>query len=359
VMPFVRDYEAFHDTLGNAEAVENVTKLYDAIHRAGEEIVKFASEYPNLLEQGDEPCKFRIFCLTDGEDNASTLKYWNVAKYLQEHKITLDAFPLSIVNPTLQAMTAATGGLCLTATDMEKGVALFEREAILHISSRDPSSVPLPIITDENSIKALFKTSKTVADIKSTPSPAIVQKATIAKDDIVKVEAQVNSTPSSSGSVKRIWKEYRELLDTPAAYWTPYVTADDCHLWKSILEGPKGSPYENGRWIVSYQFPQDYPFKPPMVRFLVPIYHCNINNDGKICLDILKDSWSPALTARHIFNSLTALLLSPNPMDALDSVKANVYSDNKDTYNRLAAEHKERNAMQSLDELKLTYQIKD
>jgi len=319
--------------------------------------VKFASEHSNLISQSE--CKFRIFCLTDGEDNASGLKYWNVAKFLQDQKIILDAFPLSVVNPTLQAMTAATGGLCLMASDMEKGVALFEREAILHISSREPLSAPLPVITDEQSIKALFKTSKMVDEIKSTPSPAIVQKVTIAKDDIQKIETQINSAPTSSGAVKRIWKEYRELLDTPAAYWTPYVTADDCHLWKIIVEGPKGTPYENGRWIVSYQFPLDYPFKPPNVRFLVPIYHCNINNDGKLCLDILKDSWSPALTARHVFNSITSLLLSPNPMDALDSVKANVYSDNKDKYNQLAAEHKQRNAMQSLDELKRIYQIKD
>jgi len=267
-------------------------------------------------------------------------------------------------NPTiLQSMTAATGGICLNVNNMEKGVALFEREAILHINSRDPLTKPLPIITDENSLKNLLKTATMVEDIKTTPSAAIVQKATVKKEDIAKVETQIINNPTTStasaGSLKRIWKEYHDIIDSPVEYWAPYVTMDNSYLWKVIMQGPAGTPYEKGHWIISYTFPQDYPFKPPQVRFLIPIYHCNINNDGKLCLDILKDSWSPALTASKVFLSITELLKHPNPMDALDSVKANVYSDNKETYNRLAAEHTERMACQSLKELKGLFQIED
>jgi len=315
-----------------------------------------------LLADGDESCKFRIFCLTDGEDNASMRKYWEVAKYLQENNIILDAFPLSVVNSNLHAMTAATGGLCLNVSDMEKGVGLFEREAILHINSRDPLTKPLPIIENENSLKVLLKTSHIVEEIKIAPSAAIVQKVTLKSEDMAKVEQQINSNPSttgSSGSIKRIWKEFRDLYDSPVDLWTPYVTADDCTLWKVIMKGPAGTPYENGLWVISYQFPKDYPFKPPQVRFMIPIYHCNINNDGRLCLDILKDNWSPALTAKAVFSSISSLLISPNPADALDSVKANVYSDNKETYNHNAAEYTKRLASQSLAELKSHFQIED
>ena len=60
---------------------------------------------------------------------------------------------------------------------------------------------------------------------------------------------------------------------------------------------PQGdSPYAGGVFFLSIAFPTDYPFKPPKVSFTTKIYHPNINANGSICLDILRDQWSPALT---------------------------------------------------------------
>jgi ubiquitin-protein ligase len=56
------------------------------------------------------------------------------------------------------------------------------------------------------------------------------------------------------------------------------------------------SPYAGGVFFLKIKFPTDYPFKPPKVNFETKIYHPNINGDGAICLDILRDQWSPALT---------------------------------------------------------------
>lgn len=63
--------------------------------------------------------------------------------------------------------------------------------------------------------------------------------------------------------------------------------------------------------------PADYPMAPPKVRFLTRIYHPNIDKLGRICLDILKDKWSPALQIRTVLLSIQALLSAPNPDDPL------------------------------------------
>ena len=66
-----------------------------------------------------------------------------------------------------------------------------------------------------------------------------------------------------------------------------------CHV---ILLGPEGTPYENGRFKIKIDFPDDYPFSPPHLKFLNKVFHPNVGAEsGNICLDILKNEWSPVL----------------------------------------------------------------
>lgn len=66
--------------------------------------------------------------------------------------------------------------------------------------------------------------------------------------------------------------------------------------------GPGESPYSGGVFFVNIHFPPDYPFKPPKVQFQTKVYHPNVNSQGSICLDILKEQWSPALTISKVLN---------------------------------------------------------
>ena len=66
------------------------------------------------------------------------------------------------------------------------------------------------------------------------------------------------------------------------------------------LLGPSQSPYNGGIFFLNIIFPPEYPFKPPRVFFTTKIYHPNINDKGGICLDILKENWSPALTISKV-----------------------------------------------------------
>ncbi|KAJ9108277.1 hypothetical protein QFC19_002525 [Naganishia cerealis] len=90
------------------------------------------------------------------------------------------------------------------------------------------------------------------------------------------------------------------------------------HRWTGWLPGPPGSPYEGGHFEVAIELPKDYPFTPPKLQWITPIYHCNISmSSGAICLDTLKNNWSPALSIFKVMLSLSALLCEPNPDDPL------------------------------------------
>merc|ERR1712045_2605 len=74
---------------------------------------------------------------------------------------------------------------------------------------------------------------------------------------------------------------------------------------------------------------EDYPMSAPKVRFITRIYHPNIDKLGRICLDILKDKWSPALQIRTVLLSIQALLSAPNPDDPLANDVAELWKANE------------------------------
>ena len=138
--------------------------------------------------------------------------------------------------------------------------------------------------------------------------------------------------------------------------------------------GPEDSPYSGGVFFLDIHFPADYPFKvgfvetlpcflfkchffltlrallffstqPPKVHFTTRIYRCNINSNGGICLDILKDQWSPALTISKVLLSICSLLTDPNPDDPLVPDIAQLLKTDKARHDSTAREWTSKYAM--------------
>uniref|UniRef100_A0A8D1FDJ4 E2 ubiquitin-conjugating enzyme n=1 Tax=Sus scrofa TaxID=9823 RepID=A0A8D1FDJ4_PIG len=119
---------------------------------------------------------------------------------------------------------------------------------------------------------------------------------------------------------------------------------DNIYEWRSTILGPPGSVYEGGVFFLDITFSPDYPFKPPKVTFRTRIYHCNINSQGVICLDILKDNWSPALTISKVLLSICSLLTDCNPADPLVGSIATQYMTNRAEHDRMARQWTKRYA---------------
>ena len=137
----------------------------------------------------------------------------------------------------------------------------------------------------------------------------------------------------------RCWQELKDLgADPPANCSAGPHTQDDMFAWKATVMGPPDSPYSGGVFFLNINFPTDYPFKPPKVQFTTKIYHCNVNSNGSICLDILKDQWSPALTISKVLLSISSLLTDPNPNDPLVPEIAQLYLKDKNKHDATARE---------------------
>lgn len=144
---------------------------------------------------------------------------------------------------------------------------------------------------------------------------------------------------------RRIIKETQRLMQEPVPGISAVPSETNARYFHVIVTGPEDSPFEGGLFKLELFLPEDYPMSAPKVRFITKIYHPNIDRLGRICLDILKDKWSPALQIRTVLLSIQALLSAPNPDDPLANDVAELWKVNESEAIRNAKEWTRRYAM--------------
>ncbi|KAI0258550.1 ubiquitin-conjugating enzyme/RWD-like protein, partial [Gloeopeniophorella convolvens] len=138
-------------------------------------------------------------------------------------------------------------------------------------------------------------------------------------------------------TLKRIHREMSDLKkeDLGGISLGP-VSDNDPFLWRARLPGPEASVYEGGVFDVQIALGHDYPFSAPKVLFQTRIYHMNISDKGNVCIDILKNNWSPALSIFKVVLSLSSLLTDPNPSDPLVPSIATEFVRKRSTHDQTA-----------------------
>ncbi|KAH9784616.1 UBC core domain-containing protein [Citrus sinensis] len=112
------------------------------------------------------------------------------------------------------------------------------------------------------------------------------------------------STPAK----KRLMRDFKRLQQDPPAGISGAPQDNNIMLWNAVIFGPDDTPWDGGTFKLTLQFTEDYPNKPPTVRFVSRMFHPNIYADGSICLDILQNQWSPIYDVAAILTSIQDIL---------------------------------------------------
>eukprot|EP00798_Chlamydomonas_sp_ICE-L_P023995 gene23995-9568_t len=142
------------------------------------------------------------------------------------------------------------------------------------------------------------------------------------------------STPSR----KRLMRDFRRLQQDPPQGVNGSPNPENIMMWSAVIFGPEDTSWDGGTFKLSLEFSEEYPNKPPVVKFKSHMFHPNIYADGGICLDILQNQWSAIYDVSAVLTSVQSLLSDPNPNSPANSEAARMYNDNRREYNRKVRE---------------------
>lgn len=138
---------------------------------------------------------------------------------------------------------------------------------------------------------------------------------------------------SNSSAASRLQKELMDLMMSGVEGISAFPDNDNLFQWIGSIQGAAGTPYENLEFQLQMKFPENYPFDAPVVSFITPCFHPNVDAHGGICLDILKENWSAIYTASHVLLSIQSLLDNPNNKSPLNSNAAALWK-NREQYRK-------------------------
>ena len=361
----------------------HMTSVYDAIEFAFQKFNEFDATYPQYSQVPK-----RLLCLTDGGDNSSKITPEQATNILIKRRIIMDTVLLDKELTYTHYIAKASGGYSFQPKSSQELLSIFENEPMLTLRMRkqvipllspcddsdpklsqsskgkdlpDPISPSLQLHLGASYLQFL-RTSLTICsgwltdnipseydDILEHSIPDKMNKPVITIHKCLTFamrQKHLGNIVYNLTHTKRLLQELAHYVTNPHKSFEIFPCEESIDFWQLILVGPENTCYEGGIFHLFIEFTEKYPSKPPNIRFLTPIYHCNINQAGKVCHSILDRFYVPSLRIRNILDYVYGLLMDPAPDDPLDSVKANELKFNTNSYNNNARAYTGKHAKQ-------------
>lgn len=133
----------------------------------------------------------------------------------------------------------------------------------------------------------------------------------------------------------RLQKELMILMMSSEKGISAFPDGENIFKWIGTISGPEETVYSGHKYRLQLEFPNSYPYSAPIVKFLTPCFHPNVDLSGSICLDILKDKWSALYDVRTILLSIQSLLGEPNNDSPLNAQASILWANQTDYKNYL------------------------
>ena len=335
-------YEKFKESVDGASEGGD-TALFDCIEAARVDLERFRDAKPQ-----HKGALLRILVLSDGEDTKSILEPHVVARGVRAAKIVVDCVSIgNEQNDALRGIVAATGGLAFKPASLHECLRLCELETVQSLRARPPPAPSTAPLVSRQALLQLAR-SKAYDDIDNTPGrheplldlPVRTLAATVAdpatadggdsgdgdgEAGCVAAEADAAAARAAEGceeantgagapsrdTLRRLGRELKGLLQAPHSAVSVFPSTNAL-FWRAVIEGPEGTVYAGGAWLLYVKFPVNYPDAPPELKFVTKILHCNINAHGRVCHSILDRNWSSDSSVKVVLQCVYGLLLNPD-----------------------------------------------
>jgi ubiquitin-conjugating enzyme E2 D/E len=341
---------AFEDGIRRVKP-EGRTRLWDALMRAVGDLVAFArpggaKQFPNAA--------LRILVISDGEDVGSTAKPADALQAMVAADVICDSVIISSTEKCkeLCVVSHLTGGLSLRPATVSDCLRLFEEESFLCYDTR----IHPARYRGECTAAVIAGRAPTEAfDLSAQSSTTRTANGRLAIAVPRYILYQNRDSVIPDARRRRILRELHQaaaVQDPKAVGRDPdgneielydpdlkiYPMAAHFDQWRVYVKGCDDSPYEGKWWYIYVTFPDEYPVRPPILRFVSVPYHMNVSSEGRICLNVIEKGYMPIMPVVELLQTIKQLFLVPDTTTPLDIEKYFQYRDARPEYERLARE---------------------